>query len=391
VLEQLRLLTNLETNERKLLQIILLGQPELLDTLSKQSLRQLAQRITASFHLEALNKKEVTEYIAHRLSVAGSRGNFFKRTAMDRIFTLSKGIPRVINLICDRSLLGAFAENKAIVSSRIVNKAVKEILLDHSTDWRGPISIAATIATIGILGWWLLQTPITYESAVVPQATPPAVMAITQPAKADINFLPISQTIGHKDRRQALDDLLALWGLYIEDESACDTVLTVGLSCLEEARGLLGIQKYNRPAVIHLRSTGQWITISNISKDSATLIAAEREYEVGLAELATEFDGRYLILWRMPPGYTKPLSLGDNGSAVDWLVYQLAVLNKRSPSQTTGFTFDDAVLNQVRRFQTSVDITANGIVDPQTWIYLNNIEGINIPLLRHDNHYLGDG
>ena len=93
----------------------------------------------------------------------------------------------------------------------------------------------------------------------------------------------------------------------------------------------------------------------------------------------------------MPPGYTKPLSLGDNGSAVDWLVYQLAVLNKRSPSQTTGFTFDAAVLNQVRRFQTSVDITANGIVDPQTWIYLNNIEGINIPLLRHDNHYLGDG
>jgi general secretion pathway protein A len=391
VLEQLRLLTNLETNQRKLLQIILLGQPELLDTLSKQSLRQLAQRITASFHLDALNKKEVAEYIAHRLSVAGARGNFFKRSAMDRIYSLSKGVPRVINLICDRSLLGAFAENKAIVSSRIVNKAAKEILLDHSTDWRGPISIAATIASIGILGWWLLQAPVTYESAVVPQSTPPAVMALTQPGKANLNFLPVSQTIGHSDRRQALDDLFALWGLYIEDESACNMVLTVGLSCLEEARGLHGIQKYNRPAIIHLHSTGQWITISNITEDSATLIAAEREYEVGLAELTAEFDGSYLMLWRMPPGYTKPLSLGDSGSAVDWLVYQLALLNKRSPSQTTGYTFDAAVLNQVRRFQTSVDVPANGIVDPQTWIYLNNIEGINIPLLRQDNHYLGGG
>lgn len=138
VLEQLRLLTNLETNQRKLLQIILLGQPELLDTLSKQSLRQLAQRITASFHLDALNKKEVAEYIAHRLSVAGARGNFFKRSAMDRTFALSNGVPRVINLICDRSLLGAFAENRAIVTRRIVNKAAKEILLEYRTNWRGP-------------------------------------------------------------------------------------------------------------------------------------------------------------------------------------------------------------------------------------------------------------
>ena len=245
------------------------------------------------------------------------------------------------------------------------------------------------------MSWWLLQTPMTYQSPrpTDPPSIPAAVMVVTPPGPgtAELNFLPVSQTIGHRDRRQALDDLFALWGLYIEDESACDTALSAGLACLKEEGGLPGIEKYNRPAIIQLHSTGQWITISNMTKNNATLIAAEREYKVGLDALIVEFDGSYHLLWRMPPGYTKPISLGDSGSDVDWLVYQLAVLNNRIPSQITGYTFDSAVLNQVKRFQTTVDVPANGIVDPPTWIHLNNIEDINIPLLKNDDRYSGDG
>ena len=128
VLEQLRLLTNLETNQRKLLQIILLGQPELLVLLAKPELRQLSQRITARFHLNALNRDEISAYIKHRLVVAGAKGTFFTKPAIDRIYKISQGIPRIINLVCDRSLLGTYSEGELQVTPKIVAKADSEIL-----------------------------------------------------------------------------------------------------------------------------------------------------------------------------------------------------------------------------------------------------------------------
>lgn len=138
VLEQLRLLTNLETNEKKLLQLVLLGQPELNHMLDKPELRQLAQRITARYHLSPLSRKEVTEYVEHRLSVAGCRSSLFSPGALRRVYHLSKGVPRLINLICDRSLLGAYASNSDGITSKIVNKAAAEVLSNPSrrSVWR---------------------------------------------------------------------------------------------------------------------------------------------------------------------------------------------------------------------------------------------------------------
>ena len=115
VLEQLRLLTNLETNQRKLLQIIMLGQPELLDILSQEKMRQLAQRITARYHLDALSKEEIKAYISHRLAIAGQNVQLFPDAVIKKIFQISKGIPRLINVICDRALLGAYVQNKPSV------------------------------------------------------------------------------------------------------------------------------------------------------------------------------------------------------------------------------------------------------------------------------------
>ena len=110
VLEQLRLLTNLETSERKLLQIILIGQPELRTMLARPELEQLAQRVIARFHLKALSSKETEHYIRHRLSVAGmTRAIPFDRKALQRIHDIARGVPRRINLLCDRAMLGAYA------------------------------------------------------------------------------------------------------------------------------------------------------------------------------------------------------------------------------------------------------------------------------------------
>src|SRR5512139_343324 len=123
VLEQVRLLTNLETNQKKLLQIVMIGQPELRDMLSTKQLRQLAQRVTARYHMGPLSKKEIAHYVSHRLAVAGSAKEVFPPPTLGALRRLSGGIPRVINVICDRALLGAYAEGTEWVDRRTLVKA----------------------------------------------------------------------------------------------------------------------------------------------------------------------------------------------------------------------------------------------------------------------------
>lgn len=130
VLEQIRLLTNLETNERKLLQIIMLGQPELKDMLSRSELRQLAQRITARYHLDPLTEREVGAYVAHRLAITGGRGRIFPASTIKLLYQLSKGTPRLINIICDRALLGAYVQDQDQVDTSTLKKAAREVFGD---------------------------------------------------------------------------------------------------------------------------------------------------------------------------------------------------------------------------------------------------------------------
>jgi len=142
VLEQLRLLTNLETDTCKLLQLVLLGQPELSVMLGRRDLRQLAQRITARYHLQPLSLQETQEYIAHRLTVAGYRGKLFSLESIKLIYKASRGIPRVINIVCDRCLLGAYSSNAQLINSAIAKKSAEEVLGPGSTNrlrrWRLP-------------------------------------------------------------------------------------------------------------------------------------------------------------------------------------------------------------------------------------------------------------
>jgi general secretion pathway protein A len=127
-LEQLRLFTNIETNEKKLLQIILIGQPELQEKLAKRELRQLAQRITARYHLLPLTVDQTEAYIHHRLAAVGAVRPLFDKKACKAIFKYSNGTPRLINLLADRALMGAFSMNAFVVNGKIIKEAAKEIL-----------------------------------------------------------------------------------------------------------------------------------------------------------------------------------------------------------------------------------------------------------------------
>ncbi len=167
VLEQLRLLTNLETDKRKLLQIIILGQPELLDILAKTEMRQLAQRITARYHLEPLTKNDIKAYVDHRLAIAGQNIKIFPEKSISLLYKLSKGIPRLINVICDRALLGAYVENQYTVSPRILKKAAKEVFGElknaesqqTNKHWLFPSAVIAGIAALSILLFFNFKQP----------------------------------------------------------------------------------------------------------------------------------------------------------------------------------------------------------------------------------------
>ena len=137
VLEQIRLLTNLETNQRKLLQIVLLGQPELKDMLAQPQLRQLSQRVTARYHLGPLTKDEVSAYVNHRLSVAGLvRNGLFSEAILKKLFLLTGGIPRIINVVCDRALIGAFAQGKDCVNKKTLVTAAREVSGKKEHRWQ---------------------------------------------------------------------------------------------------------------------------------------------------------------------------------------------------------------------------------------------------------------
>jgi general secretion pathway protein A len=167
VLEQLRLLTNLETNSRKLLQIVLIGQPELRQMLARPELEQLAQRVIARYHLGALTEEETSHYIRHRLAVSGYSGTLpFDRAARERIHQIARGVPRRINLLCDRALLGAYAQARHRVSRAMVDQAAQEVFdeaLPSARDraarrdgagmpvWGYVFMAAAAVATVAVV------------------------------------------------------------------------------------------------------------------------------------------------------------------------------------------------------------------------------------------------
>lgn len=420
VLEQLRLLTNLETNQRKLLQIILLGQPELLDMLAQKELRQLSQRITARFHLEALSRGEVHEYIKHRLAIAGTGRDIFPGRTCNRIFNLSGGIPRVINLLCDRCLLGAYSENKLRVNTAVLRKAAREILghRKNKAMLRQPYtSIAAGIVVLSVFLLFYLrsvqndtaymvssQAELPVEALVKVPVKVPADVYRQQPESITPGSIPvianlspltelgppvtnsslneISEVKGHQSPNLAFKDLFVLWGVVFEDQAPppCTLALSIGLKCFTSIGSLQDLINLNRPAVI---SVGQQsITLSQLTDGVATLIAGDRQFEVSAQQFSNHWNGRYTLLWRTPPAFGRPLVLGDVGASVDWLASQLALIGPAPATVSFSQEFDKTLEEQLKQFQSSVDLIPDGVAGARTFIHVNNIQAAGIPFLN---------
>jgi len=410
VLEQLRLLTNLETNQRKLLQIILLGQPELLSLLGQQELRQLSQRVTARFHLDALNSREVAEYIQHRITVAGGNQPLFTTASVRRIYRISGGIPRLINLICDRALLGAYVENQPRVNPAIVTKAAQEVLGQSDSRTSKP-RIKKSMALLGalllILGGTVFiseqYTPIPITTPTppqVPQLSPSADILPPQVTVSDTlgKRLPafIRQSLdslsGHSSSEPALLNVLSIWTAELPADTTqaiCQSALDLGLSCFQAELELAEIAHMNRPLAVNLgtvdlgdANSPRWVTLKQLDADDALLQVGDAEVRVARSDLAAAGRLDSIVLWRSPPNYQQPLKLGDSGTSVDALLNTLSFIDTGKPTGEVGFLFDLNLERRIKNFQRTSGIDPDGLVGARTWIQLNSIVGNDIPFLN---------
>lgn len=410
VLEQIRLLTNLETSQHKLLRIILVGQPELRVMLARRDLRQLAQRITARYHLLALNREETAAYIRHRLQVAGAKEALFTKRAIAAVYRSAQGIPRLINVVCDRALLGAYADNRALVDTRRVKTAAAEVFSGGQAQplrrrfyhpLPGPARAAVLLgAVFFLLPQNYIIGSVSFEPADVaynavaeradqpiafePFASEPPAPAALQPDRGLGGLSGLSAFLAAPASADGeLKRLLSLWQVTLDsmtldsisDEGVCAQLENRNFRCLSDEGDWATLRHYNRPAIIALiddRGGRQEVVLESLSDDKAVLVNAEDRIAVGLAELDPLWTGEFFLIWQTPP-YAELIGPGSSGEKVVWLRRQLAQLEKRQPEEPLSAVFDSSLLEQVKRFQRKHRLAVDGLVGTQTLQLLHKL------------------
>ena len=427
VLEQLRLLTNLETSERKLLQIILIGQPELRTMLAQPEMEQLAQRVIARFHLDALSEDETAQYIRHRLAVAGlARGKLFDAPALQRVHQLSRGVPRRINLLCDRALLGAYAEGQSRVDRQIIDKAASEVFdfskvaaPSRALGGRMPAwgwALVASTTALGVAGMaslaWMQAHP---RPGALPVVATAAVSGVSKPAAASSLALtraaspavsqatvtsaplvveapaakPSAQIVAlfsHKlaSERQAWLELASLWKLSVGEGDPCEQSRQAQVHCFRSSRGLSLIRQLDRPGILTLTDENgrpAYALLTALTNQSATLRMGGVSQTVSVAALLKVWRGDFSTFWRAPPDYLQSIVDGNAGPVVDGLVTRLAMA-QGEPVTADKHTYDAALKAKVSAFQQTHGLRPDGVAGPTTFMQLNRVTGVDEPRLR---------
>ena len=312
-LEQLRLLTNLETRERKLLQVILVGQPELRDTLAKAELRQLAQRITARYHLEALGPEVLKAMLCHRLAVAGALTQPFSAAAFRELHRQSGGIPRIANLIADRALLAGYGAGQAVVDGAQVKIAAQEVRgNDHGAPGAGP-GKAFAIAALIVLGAAALMMMLRPPSGESPDALAEEAAPLAPPAPPAA-----PPPLPGFSRSEGLARLLALWQSPAPATPRwdCADLADLGLACETGRRPLWQILAQNRPVLLGLNTPERWILLTAVRGTALALDEGAGPRWTDRQDLQARWNGQALLLWQQPPA--------DSTLRAQWLAERLA-------------------------------------------------------------------
>jgi len=400
VLEEVRLLTNLETAKQKLLQIILIGQEELRDLLARNDLRQLAQRITGRYHLEPLSRDETGDYIEHRLKVAGALGEVFDAGAKREVFRQSQGVPRLINVICDRALLGAYSGGNRRVNRRMIKRAAAEITGKSGTvswlRWAVPVFgvAAAVVIVAGFVKTLDERRDLIDDSvdppvaAVVPQLetetqTEPKTVAdaiVTEPEPEPQASLDEQLQLASEltSTNSALATLLELWGLdYRRGERGCTQAAEAGYECVFQRGSWSGLRQYDRPAVLNLidgKGALHNVVLTAIEGETVQLSIGGVDVAHPIDAVSDMWFGQYMLLWRPPNGVSESLGPGSRGPGVVWLRQSLAAIDERYQTLAADSdVFDDDLQEQVRAFQRDHRLDVDGLAGHQTQIIINTL------------------
>lgn len=416
VLEQLRLLTNLETAEKKLLQIVLLGQPELQEILALPELRQLNQRVTARYHLDALGRAEIEAYLRYRLSVAGLRGEIFTDRAIRALYRASQGVPRLINLISDRALLGAYAEGEHQITAPHIRNAAREVNGQNLPGRAGrsrrsqALMLTAGLLMAVIMTTWLFMglpgsegtapdagvenhakplagiierlgpaEPVSGLSELIPEASQEVSAPLEQESVPAFEFpaqavsLPV-----------AFRELFELWGLdYRASESpvACDFAEGEGLRCLQNKGARRSLEFLDRPAILQLRNgngDSHYAVLSGLQDNRATIELPSGRREVTFSSLEPYWFGEFTVLWEAP-AYILGDAAGSergNGRVAEqiWMGSKMMELASRyaESRQEESRVNRMPIEEQVRWYQQQRGLTVDGIAGAMTIIQMNN-------------------
>jgi general secretion pathway protein A len=402
VLEQVRLLTNLETNTRKLLQIILIGQPELRELLGRNELRQLAQRITGRYHLNPLTNAETIAYVRHRLRVAGATSDIFSPPALAEVHRLAVGVPRVINVVCDRALLGAYSMDRHRGTSNLVRNAASEVFGKRFTPrwlpWLGTAAAAALLVITTVLLWsfrpWSTGSHGTASTAAAgptriaaaPAGAAAAAAGLTPvvanapvPSKPGLSGHELTDLLAkhanETDTDSAFSKLFGIWRIQYVPAGVdpCSQASNQGLECLNQ-RGSFGqLRLYNRPAILMLNDNAgasHQVVLTALDDEHATVQLGGASHDVSIGELSRYWFGDFVMLWRPGTSQVKSLSQGMRGDDVRWLRQSLQRVEGEHSDGPVSDVFDADLSKLVRDFQRQHRLTVDGIAGVQTQIVL---------------------
>jgi len=391
VLEEVRLLTNLETSKQKLLQIILIGQPELRALLARTDLRQLAQRITARYHLEPLSREETDQYIEHRLKVAGALGEVFDAGAKREVFRLTQGVPRLVNVICDRALLGAYSQGSRRVNRALVRRAASEVTgepdLQTGSRWAMPVFAVTAALVIAVGTWSIWQDRVSLPATT---ATPAAVAAINEPAPEPAAVVPeaapevtLNDQLELAEELTTVDSALAtlfeIWNIDYQRGIAggCAQAESAGYSCLNQRGSWSGLRQLNRPAVLMLVDASgdrHHVVLTAIEGEKAELSIGGVSVIHPIERVSALWFGQYQLLWRPPNGVSIALRPGSRGPNVVWLRQSLTAIDARYRTEPVNSdVFDRELEQQVREFQRDHRLDVDGLAGHQTQIIINSL------------------
>ncbi|MBI2396285.1 MAG: AAA family ATPase [Xanthomonadales bacterium] len=365
-LEQVRLLTNLETPTQKLLQIILLGQPELRTLLAGEHLRQLAQRITGRFHLAPLTASETAAYVEHRLAVAGRRRPLFAAEALRELFRQTRGFPRAVNVVADRALLGGFARGLETIDAPMVRLAAAEIR-GESEPARPRWALYAGLAAAAALVLWVgLMLRPGLPAAPMAATVPPLPVA---PAAATADAL--SEVHALADDAEAMDVVAGWWDSPGPRRGErCSAALPSGALCARLRLNEALLRELDRPVALALQldEGRSWFALRRLEAKTAHVAGAQRMAQVPWDALARRWVGEAVLVVARPAQYDGAI-LGP-GSDLGALPPSLFAFAGEVPAAGSQLRHDDAFAASVRTLQQRYGLIADGLIGPETMALL---------------------